>query len=208
MQVITQAIDSGDGVFIERGRPSTASKQMPAFVKLGDIKASSANHLVVQPESFILSTESMATNYSKFADALTNQGIPCYTEFLNPSEGEVVRDPLNVRNPMENATSETMATNYGSITGVAGDNLLGYPGAGSEQLTTSALPVNTYCTGYCFDGGADLGSENRFIFEPIEAMTSFGDSPVLKEPSNLDVICDVGTSMNDVVPQHWLANNG
>ena len=57
-----------------------------------------------------------------------------------------------------------------------------------------------------------LRSDNRFVFEPLPVMTSLGESPVLKEQSNWDVICDVGTFIKqaNVMPNFAIvySNNG
>lgn len=101
--------------------------------------------------------------------------------------GYPVADRDCLTNP---ATTETMGRNDGKV----------------ESL------VKTYCTGYDFDGGTDLRSDNRFVFEPLQAMTSLSESPVLKEPSNWDAICDVGTSIKqaNVMPNFAIVynNNG
>ena len=60
----------------------------------------------------------------------------------------------------------------------------------------------------------ELRSENRFVFEPMAAMTSFGGSSehVLGQQSNWDVICDIGTSVRQaaVMPSFAMVynNNG
>ena len=53
-----------------------------------------------------------------------------------------------------------------------------------------------------------LRGDNRFVFEPFHAMSNLGDSPVLKEASNWDVICDIGTSIKQANATHQLQDLG
>lgn len=53
-----------------------------------------------------------------------------------------------------------------------------------------------------------LRGDNRFVFEPFHAMSNLGESPVLKEASNWDVICDIGTSIKQANATHQLQDLG
>ena len=91
---------------------------------------------------------------------------------------------------------------------------------GAHHVGTSAGPGGSTffkedfhgTIGYEMEAGTDLRSDNRFVFEPLQAMTSLSESPVLKEPSNWDVICDIGTSIKqaNVMPNFAIVynNNG
>ena len=53
-----------------------------------------------------------------------------------------------------------------------------------------------------------LRGDNRFVFEPFHAMSNLGESPVLKEASNWDFICDIGTSIKQANATHQLQDLG
>ena len=180
---------------------------MPAFVKLGDIKASSTNHVVVQSESLILPTDGddILVVKPEANDVLTGQEISDGSlAYAGSLFGEGVFKPQSI----EDKGSVIFGDNH-FRTG-DGDSLTGIDSDGPNYISEKGFITNQLEHGpslhdsvHCIVGGTmcsflgidselqtdDLRSENRFLierFEPAAGMNSLGGSlsPVLEDGSN------------------------
>ena len=96
------------------------------------------------PWDLFRSVEGNAKGEVSPSHQLDTEAIPCYTEFLKPADGEA------------GGVFESPHGTY--LDTQPNDNLLGYPGAGSEDLTNSpTIPGENFCTGHCYyeDSSAD-----------------------------------------------------
>ena len=187
--VITWVVDYGDGVCIEREQPSTAFKPMPAYgalnssfttkpnldkpeadgyMKLGDIKG-----------EFAGAYESSIGGFH--AHALTNRGQKFDLDVGPVNQGANVWTTGPVTSfKADDMVSETWLTD-GSLEGYRNGSVTQDPGwwtvdgADFRGIHQDALSRGS-------QGGEEAGD-------------SFVEPPVLKQVSNWDAICDLGTAI-------------
>ena len=180
--VITWVVDCGDGVCIEREQPSTALKSMPAYGALNSsFKAAS------QPVD-VITNDYVTGDGSDQLQLNSNLDIPEADGFLklgdikgefSPSRVADAADPvgLDVRGPLSDAqTNGGPATlidpEYDELVGVNPEALIDPE---YDELESVGNQVNG-TIGYEMQAGLDLRSDNRFVIEPMESITSFGAS--------------------------------
>ena len=169
---------------------------MPAFVKLGDIKADTANSVVVQPESLILPTDGddILVVKPEANDILTGLDVGPVNKLAD--NGWWTVDGADFREPQKD-----------SLTNVGKE---GFTWEAASDIWTNG-GASTYCTGYCLmdssnPDGLTIMTET---FEPVPGMDSFGESmnPFLEERSNWGELCDVGLSVRraEMMPSFAIA---
>ena len=119
------------------------------------------------------------------ADALTKSGTEGYTEvkwtyLTNEGSGHDHIVQYVTGDGSDQLQLETGSVHDRITTGLGGNNFT--TGAGGDSFNCDDILLGVNGTiGYEMQAGLDLRSDNRFVFEPLNAMTSFGDSidPVL-----------------------------
>ena len=156
-EVITWVIDPRDGVCIERGRPSTALNPMPAYGALNSGFTVNPNLNKPAADGF-LKLGDIKGEFSSKHDLLIG---------LDTGSGNDRLTGIDMWSPAPACT----------IYGGGGHNNLNAVTSredGAGRFTTGGGGDSIINNGGHFEmqGGIDLRSDNRFVFEPLEMMTN------------------------------------
>ena len=165
--VITRTFDCGDDVCIGREQPSTRSELMANAIEyaltLPLFRQISFGLIEYGWQADMLEVDKTVVINSNFQDVIAGirvtDEVPCYTEFLKVTEGEVVRDDSpNVRDQMElkGIPGEDFCTGYCFDRCSSGqENIFQPANAWTNGIGTS---IRDGITGSGFHGGLAYGA--------------------------------------------------
>ena len=198
--VITWVVDYGDGVCIEREQPSTAFKPMPAYGALNSSFTTKPN--LDKPE---------ADGYMKLGD-IKGEFAGAYESSIGGFQAHALTNrgqkfDLDVGPVNQGANVWTT----GPVTGFKADDMVSETWLTDGSLEGYRNGSVTQEVGWWTVDGADFRGIHQDALSRgsqggEEAGDSFVEPPVLKQVSNWDAICDVGTAIKQTSVADALIN--